>query len=331
MVEWINRHADDSSRPLLPISETGSLASTSSSNDSLAWVRKGKGKSKANPLDIEAGEQRRASGDESDITPADIIVRFADNKITDFTIYCPDVKALTVAKLKREIRSLNNGAFRKSRLRLINSGKVLRNDTNFAKDVLRRRQGQKSTQLPKSEDSFQTEEGSIEKIYIHCSVGEDLSAEELAEENKLDNRPQPHSTLPELRGFDRLRNAGFTQEDIDNMRQQFNSVYDGITTTGSSVPAVGGVVSGPDADDDGVDMRVLEERWIETGAGANDPSDVLGSGYMDDLSGMLVGLFFGLLALFFLKEGALFNKRQQRAIVAGVAVNFSFSIIRLFQ
>lgn len=127
--------------------------------------------------------------------------------------------------------------------------------------------------------------GAARKIWLHCSVGEAGSIEkeepaqdtarlstvsrigchESASERKSDaltvkpltqtsSLPEaPESTAPQpLRGFDRLREAGFSPDDIANLRVQFHEDGPGDT-------AILG--------DEDPEAQALEDRWME-GLGA---------------------------------------------------------------
>ncbi len=158
------------------------------------------------------------------------------------------------------------------------------------------------------------------RFYIHCLIGDVLNAEELKKENEMDNKVQEQSTTPAPVGFDRLASAGFSQEDISALREQFRQLYGDLPTN---------------EDGNGNrDIRQLEERWIDSSVneadefnGLNAGSSHLG-GNEDLLIGILIGCLLGVLSLFLLKEEQLFSKRQRMAIVAGFIVNFSFALVR---
>lgn len=187
------------------------------------------------------------------------------------------------------------------RLRLIRNGRVLNDQMDLSTEVFGRNSAAAS-------NADAAAAAGPPKIYIHCSIGDILSPTDLAKENEYDQRVPTRSTLPELRGFDRLRSTGFSDDDIAQLRQQFGRLY-----------GYGGTNE---------DMTNMEEQWIDTGV-QDGPADInLGGDYVDDLIGILVGMFLGVLALFFLKENNLFSKRQQKSMVAGILVNFSFALLR---
>jgi hypothetical protein len=74
-------------------------------------------------------------------------------------------------------------------------------------------------------------------------MGEPLSDEEFEEESREN---QTQSTLPLPVGFDRLRSAGFSDEDIASLRAQFQRFH------GSR-----------QEDDETVDVTAMEERWLD--------------------------------------------------------------------
>ena len=168
-----------------------------------------------------------------------------------------------------------------------------------------------------------------------------MDATELGKDNEMDSRAPVRSTGPELRGFDRLRNAGFSDADISQLRRQFSHLHgdassggpgDDQGATGAGVPGTGPIPSAAREEE----LSRLEEQWINTGvadAGINEGElggSPLGDDYLEELIGLLVGMFLGIMALFFLKEGGLFSRRQKRSILAGVAINFSFALVRMF-
>ncbi|KAG5363520.1 DSC E3 ubiquitin ligase complex subunit 3 [Yarrowia sp. B02] len=229
---------------------------------------------------------------------AKLVIRFS-NGIPDLDIDVNDVRHINVSWVKQQIRLRVGGSVTSKRLRLINQGRLLSSSTSFARDVI------KVVDPENGVDGMPT-------IYLHCSVGDTLSEQELAEE--VDEQPQ-RSTLPELRGFDRLRTAGFSEEEISDLRRQFRNIYGGITS-----------------DNNLEQMQNLEEEWIDNGVNAGGAPNVDlnpgGGTFAGDLIGMLMGLFLGILSIYFLQEQSLFSKRQQRAITAGLAVNFAFNVLR---
>lgn len=239
-------------------------------------------------------------------------------------------KLVNVVWLKTTIRSKVPQCANK-RLRLIYNGRVLNEKTDFKKEVLK-------PQL------------NLDQIYIHCVIGDKLTREQLAQENQLDNKPQEVSTNPEVIGFDRLLQQGFSQDDVTDLRRQFLLIY------GSDNTSSGGDIADVEEDEHRQNrLRQLEERWIEStsnneAAGtANEqtpltqdgdqaqaattpsqPMDLDESRVNEDLLlGFCVGVFLGIISVvFLLADDSVFNKRQKMSIIAGLFINFSLAIVR---
>lgn len=190
----------------------------------------------------------------------------------------------------------------------------------------------------------------LDQIYIHCVIGDELTREQLAQENQLDNKPQEVSTNPEVIGFDRLLQQGFSQDDVTDLRRQFLLIY------GSDNTSSGGDIADVEEDEHRQNrLRQLEERWIEStsnneAAGtANEqtpltqdgdqaqaattpsqPMDLDESRVNEDLLlGFCVGVFLGIISVvFLLADDSVFNKRQKMSIIAGLFINFSLAIVR---
>jgi hypothetical protein len=126
----------------------------------------------------------------------------------------------------------------------------------------------------------------VDRLWIHCSMGELLPDEEFEEEEREN---QTQSTLPQPVGFDRLRSAGFSNDDITSLRSQFQRFH------------------GARGDDEGVpDVTAMEERWLDEtiglggGASVGDGGtcscnrfDLVGpsDSYEETLFGFIVGYF----------------------------------------
>lgn len=265
--------------------------------------------------------------------PVQLIIKFSDSSVTDLTMEIPDITTASVSGVRRYIRDTVGGRMINRRLRLIHGGRVLNDSVSLARDVAK-------ISVKGKEVSTGSSGSFPRRIYLHCSVGDILDATELAKENELDSSAPVRSTGPELRGFDRLRNAGFSDADISQLRRQFSHLHgepsaggaggDGGGATG--LPGTGPIPSATREEE----LSRLEEQWINTGvadAGINEGEaglTPLGDDYLEELIGLLVGMFLGIMALIFLKEGGLFSRRQKRSILAGVAINFSFALVRMF-
>ena len=124
-----------------------------------------------------------------------------------------------------------------------------------------------------------------------------------------------------LRGFDRLTSAGFSEEDILNIRRQFHSrsAADYLSTAEfpteeecascflfSPTPPLASLTPLPPPCDlvDEEHARALEEQWIDGLGGSNGAGG--GSSESDSraravLNGIIIGFFFPLLPFFFLR------------------------------
>lgn len=251
-------------------------------------------------------------------------------------------KLVNVNWLKTTIREKANDCGNK-RLRLIYNGRVLNEATDFKKDIFEPR-------LRQQEQSGEHVEE--EKIYVHCVIGEELTTEQLAQENKLDNKPQQRTTTPEVIGFDRLLQQGFSLEDISDLRRQFVLIY-GTNLPSRRTDQINDLEEEEQAQNT---IRQLEERWIEStvntteAAGTsttnatntdipsnaeqqappNPLSDLEDThGNEDLLIGLLVGVFLGVLSLIFIiGDDTVCNKRQKMSIIAGLVLNCMFAIVR---
>ncbi|KAK6204584.1 DUF2407 C-terminal domain-containing protein [Scheffersomyces amazonensis] len=263
-------------------------------------------------------------------------------------------KLINVNWIKNTIRARVKNCSN-NRLRLIYNGRVLNEKTNFRSEIFE----------PRLKYSQQQSEGNSNdndiKVYIHCVVGEELTAQQLAEENQLDNKPQEVTTTPQVIGFDRLLQQGFSHEDITDLRRQFYSIYSPNMLQSNSNREINDLEEEEQRTND---IRQLEERWIEstvngnttgttttppvtggnaanttntgidgtTGAAqapapAQDIDDVQGN--EDLLLGLLLGTFLGVVSVIFLAtDDTVFNKRVKTSMIVGVFINFSFAIVR---
>lgn len=260
----------------------------------------------------------------------------------DIVVTEEQIKTVNSNFVKREIRNQNQYCSNK-RLKLIYNGRVLNDKIDFQKDVINARRGQE-------DDSYS------ERIYIHCVVGEVLTKAQLNEENKLDNQERGPSTAPQAIGFDRLLQQGFSQQDINDLRLQFEQIYNLGGDQGNSQ-----INDLEEEEARQHRLRMLEERWIEltvnpngTGEGPGGPSPSGGANNQADntaeepmthtlppqqdleedhnidlLLGLLIGVFLGTIGIVFIVgDDTVFSKPQKMAIIAGLFINFSIAIVR---
>jgi hypothetical protein len=203
------------------------------------------------------------------------------------------------------------------------------------------------------------------KYYIHCSLGDALSPAELASEatlaqstaasleSQLETSQKPsqrrasNSTAtgsndvrrrsstataalqPQAQGFDRLLSSGFTPQEVASLRSHFQTNLS-FTHTPDTMPSP-------------AEMRILEDRWLDSTA--TDPSPALtgeggdtgwGAGFaaedggLDDmLWGYMTGFFWPLGALVWgFREEGVWSRRRQLAVVMGVLINTIFGFMR---
>lgn len=227
-------------------------------------------------------------------------------------------------------------ACRKHRVRLIYNGRVLNDTTNYKTEVF---------------DPLLRNPEWLHILYIHCVVGDELTPQQLAEEAQLDNQGTQVTTAPQVIGFDRLLNQGFSPADVEDLRQQFRMLHDVDTGPSSSE----GITDVEAEEQRNHAIRQLEEQWIEltvmpsgdgptrpqytatgsfSGAGAGEGPQPRPAADLDDVHGdydlvfgLLIGVFLGVLAiLFLLVDDSVFTKRQQMSIILGVCFNVLVAI-----
>lgn len=237
-----------------------------------------------------------------------IVVRFSDVAIHDLTLDISNVPwdSINTNWLRRMCRQLRKEATTNKRLKFIRSGRPLNSNTNFASEL----------------QQFFQQDTENTKYYVHCIVGQDLTEEELANEDVLDDiGPSNEGTTTQAVGFDRLRSVGFSDEEIELLREQFRSTYGDLENVVQESQG-------------GRDIRQLEEQWMESGASDEDQfNSVPIADYKrnrDLLIGLIIGCLLGIFSLLLLKQEGLFSKRQKMAIVAGLLVNLFFGLIRQF-
>jgi hypothetical protein len=314
-----------------------------------------------------------------------LIIRFtASVPDLPLSIYGPKITTtLSLKQLIRENLPPNHAA---ARLRLIYAGKVLadteplsrslklpppppRRDEPYSEDG----PGTKSKGKQPLRQSLAAEYGTTaetpsdaRKYYIHCSLGDALSAAELASEatlaqstadslksqfdmsqkpssqrrasnstgsgsNDLRRRSSTTTTAPQpqAQGFDRLLSSGFTAQEVASLRSHFQTNLS-FTHTPDTMPSP-------------AEMRILEDRWLDSTA--TDPSPALtgeggdtgwGAGFavedggLDDmLWGYMTGFFWPLGALVWgFREEGVWSRRRQLAVVMGVLINTIFGFMR---
>lgn len=290
----------------------------------------------------------------------EIVVRFTDSdssstQFSDLKIPLTinfdrdDVnKLVNTSWFRLMIRSKSPGTERR-RLRLIYSGRVLNDQTNFKTDIFDPKLRQ-MRELGESMDELQ--------LYVHCLVGDQLTPDQLAHEKELDRQAQEVSTAPQVVGFDRLLSQGVSPQDVNDLRRQFQLVY--LPGFLENLPT--SAVSDVEEDENRQEfIRQLEERWLESTINGTTPpqptlapstsnyngeltgvdvapsaaamraaAELEGTHHNEDLLlGLVLGAFLGVVAFIFLMmDDTMFNKNQKLALVVGICTNVMFAIFR---
>lgn len=309
-----------------------------------------------------------------------LIIRFSAS-IPDLSLSIPLPRLTPTLSLKQLIRSHLPPDQASARLRLIYAGKVL-TDTAPVSTSLKLppppppRAGTRHEDGPGSKgkgkevvrDAPAIEYGATappeaRKYYLHCSLGDALTPAELESEvtlahntetslksqyelsqgsashrrsssgtqsnsNNNTQRRGSLTTTPAPQGFDRLLTTGFTAQEVASLRSHFQTNLS-FTHTPDTMPSP-------------AEMRVLEDRWLDSTA--TDPSPALtgeadagwGAGFaveeggLDDmLWGYMTGFFWPLGALIWgFREDGLWSRRRQLAVVMGVLINAIFGFMR---
>ena len=309
-----------------------------------------------------------------------LIIRFSA-PIPDLSLSVPLPMLTPTLSLKQLIRSHLPPDHASARLRLIYAGKVL-TDTAPLSTSLRlpppppprdgvhdehglsgKGKGKQSIRNPPTVEYGTTAPHEAKKYYIHCSLGDVLTPAELDSEAVLarnieislksqyeasqgstdhrrsssgaqsnssnaNKRRGSSTTTPAPQGFDRLLTSGFTAQEVASLRSHFQTNLS-FTHTPDTMPSPS-------------EMRVLEDRWLDSTA--TDPSPALtgeadagwGAGFaveeggLDDmLWGYMTGFFWPLGALIWgFREDGVWSRRRQLAVVMGVLINAIFGFMR---
>ncbi|KAG0228455.1 hypothetical protein BGW42_002201 [Actinomortierella wolfii] len=129
------------------------------------------------------------------------------------------------------------------------------------------------------------------------------------DEDDADNESQENAALlssavapPIATGFDRLRDAGFSEEEIRLIRREFHARRDMENVGENGIEAD----QGEDAE---ARARQIEDEWIDQHGSETLPEGLEGS-YGEMMWGLFIGFFMGIITLFWFKE-ATFTRRQQ--------------------
>ncbi|KAI0712406.1 DUF2407 ubiquitin-like domain-containing protein [Earliella scabrosa] len=257
----------------------------------------------------------------------DLTVRFTEG-IPDLTVEVAEQD--TVKDVKSNIR-LARPELHNRRLRLILSGQLLADNTQLYARIAsleQRRRKPSNTSGSSDEAEFEDPNAPAPPTWIHCSVGPQLK-----EGEEEDSRVQTAQLKP-LRGFDRLAAAGFSEQDIANIRLQFHAHSAGDYLDQEY----------DDQEDFDEHARALEEQWIDSLDGGSSASLASSQPAVSSLhNGIMVGFFFPLMPFFFFRANkpavfwddgsehesltpAVFSRRMQMGIVVGFLLNVLFGV-----
>lgn len=261
--------------------------------------------------------------------PLNLTIRFTTS-VPDLELDIASPQTTTVLALKHTLRERLSS---RSRLRLIYQGRLLPDGSALSSVI-------KALPPPPSVSAHHDPKGKgkavdgaqVARVYVNCSIGDELSSEELAAEEEAANKPPENvggdrtkpstSTRPRPRGFDRLLQSGFTPSEISTLRTQFNSIHTSRYT--------------PDAMPSPDTLRNLEDSWIDNNASGipsdNNPLEDEYSGMASLLEilfrAMMVGFFFPLGSLTWLmREEGIWSKRWQIFVGFGVVFSLIIGII----
>lgn len=307
-----------------------------------------------------------------------LTIRFSTG-VADLDLDVPSPQSTTVVSLKHTLRGrLASNA----RIRLIYQGRILP-DGSVLSSVIRglpdipgpvssapllaglhlsgdtSSSGGDAAAAAKGKGKAKANAERVVRIFLNCSIGDELSAEDLAKEEAAARRPPelpksaapsgpggaadrdrdqvaPRTTVtPRPRGFDRLLQAGFTPSEVTTLRTQFATIHADRFE--------------PDEPPSPDTMRGLEDAWIDSNAsmgggsggrrggaggqagetGPNFDEDVSGLAHSLDLliRGMTIGFFFPLGSLTWLLRHGIWSDKWQVFVGAGVVLSILVGIV----
>ncbi|KAF4505898.1 hypothetical protein G6O67_007800 [Ophiocordyceps sinensis] len=264
--------------------------------------------------------------------PLLLTIRFSTS-IPDLDLDTPAPSRTTVLSLKHLLRTRLGHS--RNRLRLIHQGRILP-DASALSAVLK-------PLAPPPDDAddaapsrarakAKAVDAAPPRIYVNCSIGDELPPEDLAHERAAAHDPPvvpvdaPAASRaawfrPRPRGFDRLLQAGFTSSEISTLRTQFASIH-----TERFAPDA---MPSPDS------LRALEDSWIDSNAGelpsaANPLEEDLSSmsTVLDILiRGMMIGFFFPLGSLTWLLRQGVWSDKWQIFVGSGVVLSLTVGVV----
>ncbi|KAF7732317.1 hypothetical protein EC973_005213 [Apophysomyces ossiformis] len=211
----------------------------------------------------------------------DLHIRWSDRQDLIFKVSPFD----TMAHIKEKIRQLSPRTECKY-IRLIHNGRIL-DDTRSLYTYGIGKQIQTESKAMLSLPS---------PVYLHCSLSDYIPKAPVIK------APQ---SIPAA-GLDRLRESGFTEEDIQAIRTQFHRLN--ITND-----AINNVLNFDD----------------QCGDNETCPEGTLQGTYQEMVWGLILGFFLGIICLFWFRE-SVFTRRHQMGIITGMLINISFGVLHVY-
>ena len=274
--------------------------------------------------------------------PLLITVRFSTSQ-PDLDIDIASPQTTTVLAFKHNLR---NRLSSRNRLRLIYQGRILI-DASALSAALKPLPAPPPPSSPAKDDDDPKGKGKGKaadlpipiKVYLNCSIGDELSATELAEEQAAAEKPPETNAAndsaaaaaaaaaarqrPRPRGFDRLLQAGFSQSEIATLRTQFASIHTERFA--------------PDATPSPDTLRGMEDSWIDSNAGELPSSSSNSFPLEDDFSsmstvldvlirGMMIGFFFPLGSMTWLLRQGIWGEKWQVFVGSGVVLSLTVGV-----
>ncbi|KAL4727210.1 hypothetical protein ACLX1H_006111 [Fusarium chlamydosporum] len=189
--------------------------------------------------------------------PLHLTIRFSTSQ-PDLELDISAPHTTTILALKHILRTRLSS---RSRLRLIYQGRILPDASALSSVLKAPPPPPRNNDDPKGKGKA-VEGANFTRVYVNCSIGDELTSEELEKEEEEalkppkdatgDNSKPTTSTRPRPRGFDRLLQSGITPSEIATLRTQFNSIHTARFTP-DQMPS-------PDT------LRNMEDAWIDNNA-----------------------------------------------------------------
>ncbi|KAF5024243.1 hypothetical protein F66182_3675 [Fusarium sp. NRRL 66182] len=256
--------------------------------------------------------------------PLHLTIRFSTSQ-PDLELDISSPQTTTTLALKHLLRTRLSS---RHRLRLIHQGRLLPDASALSSVLKPLPPSLYEADDPKGKGKG-VEGASVSRVYVNCSIGDELTSEELQKEEEEALKPPKDatgngskptaSTRPRPRGFDRLLQSGFSPSEIATLRTQFTSIHTARFT--------------PDAMPSPDTLRNMEDAWIDNNAegipSGSSPLEDENAGMASVLDilfqAMMVGFFFPLGSIAWLmRQDGIWSKRWQ--IFVGLGVVFSLCI-----